>query len=142
MKHGEKLAPVAAVISAVSCLACCLPFGIAAAVGAAGLSVVLDAARPFLLGAAGLLLLFGLWQLYRSRGMCQRRSRAGLATFWICAVIVASVAIAPQVVGGLLAGGLPAGATAHAAEMNLDQLRADFNQAADQTRVIVLLSPT
>ena len=35
MKHGEKVAPIAALISALSCLACCLPFGIAAAAGAA-----------------------------------------------------------------------------------------------------------
>jgi hypothetical protein len=104
--------------------------------------VVLDSARPFLLAISGLLLLFGVWQLYRSRGTCQLRTRGGLATFCICAVIVTLVAAAPQVVGGLLAGGLPITARAHAADMNLDQLKADFNQAAGQTRVIVLLSPT
>ena len=142
MKHGEKLAPVAALVSALSCLACCLPFGIAAAAGAAGLSIILDSVRPYLLVGAGALLVFGLWQLYRSRGTCQRRTPAGIAIFWTCAVLVAAIAILPQSVAGLLAGGLPAAAKAHAADMNLEQLKAAFNQAADQTRLIVLLSPT
>jgi len=44
-------------------------------------------------------------------------------------------------VAGLLAGRLPASAAAHAADMNLEQLTAQFNWAADQTRVIALLSP-
>jgi len=142
VKHGEKLAPVAALLSALSCVACCLPFGIAAAAGAAGLSVVLDSFRHGLLGVSAALLLFGLWQLYRSRGTCQRRTRSGIAVFWICAVVVGMVALVPQVVAGLLAGSLPAGAAAHAADMNLEQLKAQFNGAADQTRVIALLSPT
>ena len=81
MKHGEKLAPLTAVVSAASCLACCLPFGIAAAAGAAGLSVVLDGLRPYLLGISGALLAFGIWQLYRSRGTCRMRTRSGLAVF-------------------------------------------------------------
>jgi hypothetical protein len=101
MKHGEKVAPVAALVSALSCLACCLPFGIAAAVGAAGAGLVLDSLRPYLLGASGVLLVFGLWQLYRSRGTCRRRSRAGVAIFWISALIVVSVAVVPQTVAAL-----------------------------------------
>jgi hypothetical protein len=59
LKRGEKLAPITALVSAVSCLACCLPFGIAAAAGIAGLSVVLDGLRPYLLAISGRLLLFG-----------------------------------------------------------------------------------
>src|ERR1035441_295613 len=49
VKHGEKLAPVAAVVSAISCMACCLPLGIAAAAGTAGLGLVLEPVRPDLL---------------------------------------------------------------------------------------------
>jgi hypothetical protein len=36
MKHSEKIAPLAAVIGALSTLVCCLPLGIAGAAGAAG----------------------------------------------------------------------------------------------------------
>jgi len=89
-----------------------------------------------------MLLVFGLWQLYRSRGTCQRRSRTGLAVFWICAVLVGMVAAVPQGVANLLAGSLPGAASAHAADLTLDRLREEFNNASDQTRLIVLLSPT
>ena len=50
MKHSEKIAPAAAVISAFSTLTCCLPLGIAAAAGAAGLGVLVEPLRPWLIG--------------------------------------------------------------------------------------------
>ena len=103
MKHGEKLAPVAAVISALSCMACCLPFVIAAAAGAAGLSVVLEPVRPYLMAASGVLILFGVWQLYRGGRTCQRRSRVSLVVFWTCAGVVVAMMLVPQLVANLLA---------------------------------------
>jgi hypothetical protein len=141
VKHGEKLAPVAAAVSALSCLVCCLPFGIAAAAGAAGLSVVLDGLRPYLLVVSGGLLAFGLWQLYHSRA-CRLRTRTGLTVFWVSAVVVTAVAFAPQIVGSLLAGGLPFNIRAYAADLDLRQFQAYFNAAANETRLVVLLSPT
>lgn len=142
MRHGEKLAPVAAVVSALSCMACCLPLGIAAAAGTAGLSLVLEPLRPYLMAVSGALILFGVWQLYRRGPSCQRRSRASVAIFWTCAAIVALMMAAPQIVANLLADlRLPFGQPALAA-MDLAALRADFNRAADRTRLIVLLSPT
>ena len=104
MKHGEKLAPVAAVIGAISSMACCLPLGIAAAAGTAGLGIVLEPVRPLLMAASGALILFGVWQLYRRGASCRRRSRASVVVFWICAVIVALMMIAPQIVASVLAG--------------------------------------
>src|SRR5580704_7322644 len=104
VKHSEKIAPLAAVISAVSCVACCLPFGFAAAAGAAGLSVFLAPLRPWMMAISGALLLFGLRQLYRRRGaQCQRRSRLSIAVFWMCAALVLSMMLMPQVVASLLA---------------------------------------
>jgi hypothetical protein len=50
MKHSEKIAPAAAVISALSTLACCLPLGVAAAAGAAGLGILVEPLRPWLIG--------------------------------------------------------------------------------------------
>jgi hypothetical protein len=52
------------------------------------------------------------------------------------------VALTPQVVGGLLAGSLPVSLSARAADFDIQQFQADFRRAADQTRLIVLLSPT
>jgi hypothetical protein len=142
LKHGEKLAPVAAVVSAISCMACCLPLGIAAAAGTAGLAVVLESVRPYLMAVSGSLILLGVWQLYRRGPSCRRRSRAGIVIFWTCAVVVAALMIAPQSVANLLAGpSVSAGQTA-VADMDLAALRADFNRASDRARLIVLLSPT
>ena len=103
MKHGEKLAPVAAVVSAVSCMACCLPFGIAAAAGAAGLSIALEPVRPYLMAASGALIIFGVWQLYRGGRTCQRRSRASIVVFWTCAAVVVAMMLMPQLVANFLA---------------------------------------
>lgn len=104
MRVTEKLTPIAAVISALATLACCLPLGIAGAVGALGLSVALEQARPWLIGIAVILLGVGGFQMYRGRKTCKRRSRLSLIVFGLCAAIVLAVMIFPQKVAELLAG--------------------------------------
>jgi len=84
-------------------MACCLPFGIAAAAGSVGLGLVLEPFRPYLMAVSAGLLLFGLWQLYRKGRTCQRRSRAGIVIFWTCAAIVIVMIVAPQFLANLLA---------------------------------------
>jgi hypothetical protein len=130
-------------------MACCLPFGFAAAAGAAGLSVVLAPLRPWMLVISGALLIFGLFQLYRRKGTCQRRSRVSLAIFWVCAVLVLAMILMPQVVASLLADGIFIHAAPSSqpplAEMDapaMEALKAGFNQAKDEYRVIALFSPT
>ena len=103
MKHGEKAAPLAALASAISCMACCLPLGLSAAAGFAGIAVMLEGLRPWLMTLSAGLLLFGLWQLYRGPRGCRTRSRASLVIYWICAGAVAAMLIAPQLVAGFLA---------------------------------------
>ena len=103
MKHGEKFAPVAAVVSAISCMACCLPFGFAAAAGTAGLGLVLEPIRPYLLAISGALMLFALWQLYRRGPSCEHRSRTGVIVFWTCAALFLLVIVAPQILANFLA---------------------------------------
>jgi hypothetical protein len=107
MKRSEKIAPAAAVISALSTLACCLPLGIAAAAGAAGLGVLVEPLRPWLIGLSIALLGVGFTQLYRSRGTCQRRSRASVAVFWFSAIVVLTTLVFPQALAGVLADLLP-----------------------------------
>ncbi len=106
MRHAGKIAPVAAVASALSTLACCLPLGFAAAASAAGAGVLVATLRPWLMGLSLVLLGVGFWQLYHTRGTC-RRSRGGLAVFWVSAVIVVSMFLFPQVVASFLADRLP-----------------------------------
>lgn len=103
MRVTEKLTPVAAVISALATLACCLPLGIAGAVGALGLSVALERARPWLIAFAVLLLGVSCFQMYRRRNSCQRRSRLSLIVLGLCAAVVLAVMIFPQQVAELLA---------------------------------------
>jgi hypothetical protein len=103
VRHGEKLAPVAAVVGAISSMACCLPFGIAAGTAGLGIGVVLEPVRPYLMAASGALILFGVWQLYRRGASCARRNRASIVVFWICAVVVALMMIVPQIVASFLA---------------------------------------
>jgi hypothetical protein len=56
MRVTDKLTPMAAAMSALATLACCLPLGIGGAVGALGLSVALERLRPWLIGLAVILL--------------------------------------------------------------------------------------
>ena len=103
MRATERLTPVAAAMSALAALACCLPLGIAGAVGALGLSVVLESVRPWLIGLAVILLGVSSFQIYQSRKSCQRRSRLSLILFGLSAAVVLAVMIFPQELAELMA---------------------------------------
>ena len=107
MKHSEKVAPAAAVLSALSTMLCCLPSGIAAAAGAAGLGVVVEPLRPGLTALSVGLLVVGFVQLYRSNRACQRPSPVSIAVFVIAAIVVLAVLVLPQVTAGLFASMIP-----------------------------------
>ena len=108
MKHGERWAPIAAAMSALATMACCLPLGIGGAVGALGLGVALESLRLWLIGLAVILLGWGLLQLSRGQRACQRRSPFSLVVFGISAAIVIGVLLFPQKLAELLAA-LPHG---------------------------------
>ena len=95
---------MAAVIAALSTLACCLPFGFLGAIGLAGLSVRLQTTRPWLLAGAFALLAVGFLQLYRGRYQCQKRSALSLTLFWVAAAIVFLIVLFPQLIASLVAG--------------------------------------
>ena len=105
MKAVERGAPAAAIVAALSALACCLPFGMVGALGLAGLSVWIAPLRPWLLVASLLLLALSFWQIYRRGRQCNaRRSRVSVALFWVAVVVVLLVTVFPQVIANLLAG--------------------------------------
>ncbi len=104
MRVAERATPVAAVIAALSTLACCLPFGFLGAVGLAGASVRLQAARPWLLVGAFGLLVVGFLQLYRGRNQCRKGSPFSIALFWMAAALVLLIVLVPQVIASLVAG--------------------------------------
>lgn len=102
MKHSEKMAPAAAVLAALSTLACCLPLGIAGAIGAAGLGFISGPLRPWMIGLSIVLLGVGAWQMYY-RPSCERRSRTSLVILCSAAVIVGALVLFPQAIAGLIA---------------------------------------
>ena len=104
MKVAERATPVAAVLAALSTMACCLPFGFLGAVGLAGASVRLQAARPWLLVVALGLLAVGFVQVYRRRDQCRKRSPFSIALFWVAAAIVLLIILFPQAIASLVAG--------------------------------------
>jgi uncharacterized membrane protein YidH (DUF202 family) len=109
MKHLENIAPIGAVLGAFSAVICCLPLGIAAGAGAAGLGVIVQPLRPWLMGVSVALLAAGFVQLYRSRAACRRPSAAHTAVLAIAAVIVVALLLFPQAAAAVLADLIPSG---------------------------------
>lgn len=104
MRIGERATPVAAILAALSTLACCLPFGFLGAIGLAGAGIRLQTARSWLLGGAVALLVVGFLQLYRSRNQCRKRSALSMTLFWVATTIVLFIILFPQVIANLAAG--------------------------------------
>jgi len=104
MRVVERASPIAAVIAAVSSLACCLPLSFLGAAGLLAAGARMQALRPWLLGASIFLLIVGFVQLYLRRGQCLRRSRMSIAIFWIAAVFVLMLILFPQLIASILAG--------------------------------------
>src|SRR5271170_8092625 len=103
MRVLEKGAPAAAIIAALSTLACCVPLGFLGAIGFASIAARVTALHPRLLGASLLLVCSGFCQLY-FRKTCVKRSTASLVLFWAAVIVVVLVALFPQVIASLIAG--------------------------------------
>ena len=107
MKHGDKIAPVAAALSGLAALVCCFPIGFAAAAATASLSTVLAPFQAWFLGASLVLLAIGAVQLRHRQRTCARRPYASVVVFAMSAAIVLLVVFFPQVIAGMLADWLP-----------------------------------
>lgn len=68
MKLVERATPVAAVVAAISTLACCLPLSFLGAIGLAGAGVWLFPVKRWFVAGALVFLVIGFVQLYRRRG--------------------------------------------------------------------------
>jgi hypothetical protein len=77
MRVSEKSASAAAIIAALSTLACCLPLGFLGAIGLASLSLWARQYSRWLVLASIAFLCVGSLQLYY-RKSCTKRSRASL----------------------------------------------------------------
>jgi hypothetical protein len=107
MKHAEKVAPIAAALTSLATLVCCLPVGFAAAAATASLSIVVASYQRWFLGASVILLLTGMVQLWNVQRTCIRRPYSSFAVFAVSAVIVLLVVLFPQVVAGIVADWMP-----------------------------------
>lgn len=107
MRHAEKITPVAAALSALTTLACCLPVTFAAGSATAGLAVVAGAYRWAFLTASMILIALGTVQLVRARRACRTRGTGSMVILGISAAIVLLVVAFPQVIAGLLADWMP-----------------------------------
>lgn len=103
MRVMERSTPVAAVMAALTTLACCLPLSFLGA-GLAGAVAWTGAYRDWFVGLAAILLVTGFVQIYRGKRQCRKRSVLSVALLWISMALVLVIVLFPQVIASLLAG--------------------------------------
>lgn len=103
MRVIERTTPVAAVVAALTTLACCLPLSFLGA-GLAGAIAWTGAYRDWFLALAGILLVAGFVQIYRGQRQCRKRSAASITLFWVSVAMVLLIVFFPQALASLLAG--------------------------------------
>lgn len=103
MKVLERTTPVAAVATALTTLACCLPLSFLGA-GSAGALAWTRSYRAWFLALTAVFLMIGFVQIYRGRDHCRKRSPVSIALFWSSVVLVIVIVFFPQVIASLLAG--------------------------------------
>ena len=109
----ERLPTGGAVLAAAAASLCCIGplLFVLLGLGAFGAATAFDAARPYLLVAAALLLAFGFYRAYFRRGAatcspgeaCATKpaNSAGRAALWIAAVAVLAFTLSPYYAGAL-----------------------------------------
>jgi hypothetical protein len=94
---------VAAILSSITTIGCCLPAGFAAALGAGAASVFLTTLRPWLLGLSVVLIGVGFWQQHRAKQCALRGRWVGSVLLWAAVVVMAGMILFPQEVAGFIA---------------------------------------
>ncbi|MFZ0880637.1 MAG: hypothetical protein WA002_14155, partial [Candidatus Acidiferrales bacterium] len=104
MKQGTGVtASLAAILSSVATISCCLPLGFAAALGAGAASAFFTALRPWLLGLSVVLLGLGFWQQHRAKQCAVRGRLLGNVVLWAAVVVVVVMILFPQQIAGFVA---------------------------------------
>jgi len=96
-------ASLAAILSSVATMACCVPFGFAAAIGAAGASAFLLRFRPWFLVLSVALIGVGFWQQRRAKQCAVKGRLIGKLLLWTAVAVVLAVLLFPQQIAGFLA---------------------------------------
>ena len=104
MKPGTGIsASLAAMLSSIATLGCCLPLGFAAALGAGAASAFFTILRPWLLGLSVAALGLGFWQQHRAKQCGVRGRLAGSALLWAAVVVVLGMILFPQEIAAFIA---------------------------------------
>lgn len=104
MKQSAGIAAsLAAIFSSIATMACCLPIGFAAALGAGAASAFFVRFRPWLLGLSVLLLGVGFWQQYRAKQCAVHGRIVGTVLLWAAVMVVLGMILFPQQIAGIIA---------------------------------------
>jgi hypothetical protein len=104
LKQGRGIsASLAAILSAVATISCCLPLGFAGALGAGAASAFFTTLRPWLLGLSVVLLGLGFWQQYRAKQCSIRGRLIGSVLLWTALVVVLGMILFPQEIAAFIA---------------------------------------
>ena len=103
MKRTGISTALAAMVSSLLTLSCCLPVGFLGALGLAGLAVFISGARPWLLAGSAVLLGVGFWRTLRAAQCGVRPNRTGLVLLCLAALVLLTVILFPQMVAGWMA---------------------------------------
>ena len=107
MKQGTGIsASLAAILSSVATISCCLPLGFAAALGAGAASAFFTTLRPWLLGLSVVLLGLGFWQQHRAKQCSIRGRLIANVLLWTALVVVLGMILFPQEIAAFIADGL------------------------------------
>ncbi len=104
MKQGTGIsASLAAILSSLATITCCLPLGFAAALSAGAASAFFTTLRPWLLGLSIALLGLGFWQQHRAKQCAVRGKFIGNVLLWAAVIVVVGMILFPQQIAGFIA---------------------------------------
>jgi hypothetical protein len=104
LKQGTGIsASLAAILSSVATISCCLPLGFAAALGAGAASAFFTTLRPWLLGLSVALLGLGFWQQQHAKQCSVRGRMIGNVLLWTALVVVLGMILFPQEIAAFIA---------------------------------------
>lgn len=104
MKQGTGVSvSLAAIVSSVATISCCLPIAFVGALGAGAAGAFVTTLRPWLLGLSVILLVFGFWQQHRAKQCAVRGKRVGNVLLWVAVVVVLVMILFPQELAAVIA---------------------------------------
>ena len=104
MKQGTGASvSLAAIVSAVATISCCLPIAFASALGTGAASAFATTLRPWLLVLSVILLGLGFMQQHRAKQCAVRGRLIGKVLLWAAVVVVLGMILFPQEISAVIA---------------------------------------